>query len=74
MENVFDTLKSRGFIEHVTDEQGVRKLFSSPVTCYIGFDPTASTLHVGSLVPIMAVKLKHGRYLQKIRLKKILYQ
>jgi len=55
MENVFDTLKSRGFIEQVTDEQGVRKLFSSPVTCYIGFDPTASTLHVGSLVPIMAL-------------------
>jgi tyrosyl-tRNA synthetase len=55
MENVFDTLKSRGFIEQVTDKPGVRKLFSSPVTCYIGFDPTASTLHVGSLVPIMAL-------------------
>jgi len=55
MENVFDTLKSRGFVEQVTDEQAVRKLFSNPVTCYTGFDPTASTLHVGNLVPIMAL-------------------
>lgn len=55
MENVFDELKSRGFVEQVTDEQAVRKLFSTPVTCYTGFDPTASTLHVGNLVPIMAL-------------------
>ena len=55
MENVFDILKNRGFIEQVTDERTVRELFSHPVTCYIGFDPTASTLHVGNLLPIMAL-------------------
>lgn len=55
METVFDTLKNRGFIEQVTDEQVVRKLLSDPITCYIGFDPTASTLHVGHLLPIMAL-------------------
>jgi len=55
MGSVFDTLKSRDFIEQVTDEQAVRKLLSDSVTCYIGFDPTASTLHVGNLLPIMAL-------------------
>jgi len=55
METIFDILKGRGFIEQVTDEHAVRKLLSSPITCYIGFDPTASTLHVGNLVPIMAL-------------------
>lgn len=55
MENLFDNLKSRGFIEQVTDEETVRRLLSTPIVCYIGFDPTATTLHVGSLVPIMAL-------------------
>jgi len=46
----------RGFIEQVTDEKKVRTLLASQqVTCYIGFDPTAISLHVGSLVPIMSL-------------------
>lgn len=62
MENVFDELKRRGFVEQVTDEEAVRKLFSNSVICYTGFDPTASTLHVGNLVPIMALAhmQRHG--------------
>jgi tyrosyl-tRNA synthetase len=56
MQNIYDILKERGFIEGVTDEGGVRDLLSSKkVTCYIGFDPTASSFHVGSLVPIMSL-------------------
>lgn len=56
MPNVFDILAERGFIEQVTDEQAVRELFDrGPVTSYIGFDPTAASLHVGHLVPIMAL-------------------
>ncbi|MBI2950591.1 tyrosine--tRNA ligase, partial [bacterium] len=56
LSNAFDILKERGFIRQVTDEAAVRALFSAgPVTCYIGFDPTADSLHVGSLVPIMAL-------------------
>jgi tyrosyl-tRNA synthetase len=56
MANVIDTLKERGFIENMTHDEELRELFdSSPVTCYIGFDPTASSLHVGSLVPIMSL-------------------
>ena len=55
MGNIFDILKGRGFIEQVTDELAVERLLSDPITCYTGFDPTASTLHVGHLVPIMAL-------------------
>jgi len=55
LENVFDTFEQRGFIEQVTDEAQLRELFEKPVTCYIGFDPTARSLHLGNLVPIMAL-------------------
>ena len=54
--NVFDTLKERGFISQVSDEQAVREMLARPpVTFYIGFDSTATSLHAGSLVPIMAM-------------------
>ena len=56
MKNAYEILKERGFIEQVTDEALISGLFKNgPVTCYIGFDPTASSLHIGSLVPIMAL-------------------
>ncbi|MFZ7112084.1 MAG: tyrosine--tRNA ligase [Desulfatiglandales bacterium] len=55
MNNIYDIFEERGFIEQVTDEKMVRELLRDPVTCYIGFDPTASSLHVGSLVPIMSL-------------------
>lgn len=55
MANVFDTFEQRGFIEQVTDEMQLRELMKEPITCYIGFDPTAPSLHLGSLVPIMAL-------------------
>ncbi|MFH1351934.1 MAG: tyrosine--tRNA ligase [Pseudomonadota bacterium] len=55
MKNVFDTFEERGFLEQVTDRDLVRDLLERPTTCYIGFDPTASSLHIGSLVPIMAL-------------------
>ncbi len=60
--NVFDVLKERGFVEQASDEERVREMFSVPVTCYIGFDPTADSFHCGSLVPIMALShmQKHG--------------
>ena len=55
MKNVYDVFLERGFIEQVTDEGEVRKALEKPLTCYIGFDPTATSLHIGSLVPIMAL-------------------
>jgi tyrosyl-tRNA synthetase len=59
---VYDVLKERGFIEQVTDEGKLRELLKGKVTCYIGFDPTASSFHVGNLVPIMSLAhmQRHG--------------
>ena len=52
MTNVFDVLSERGFIEQTTHDDELRDYFDNEtVTCYIGFDPTASSLHIGSLVP-----------------------
>lgn len=53
--NVFDVLEERGFIAQSTDQVETRARLAAPTTCYIGFDPTADSLHVGSLVPIMAL-------------------
>jgi tyrosyl-tRNA synthetase len=49
-------LRERGFIQQVSDEEDLKKqLTDGRVTFYSGFDPTASSLHVGSLVPLMAM-------------------
>ena len=54
--NFYRILKERGFIEQATDPEEMAKLFArQAVTAYIGFDPTAESLHVGSLIPIMAL-------------------
>lgn len=54
--NVYDELKERGFIAQASDEDAVRKMLGGKrATFYIGFDSTAESLHVGSLVPIMAM-------------------
>jgi tyrosyl-tRNA synthetase len=54
--NVLDILKERGFIDQATHDRELRDcLDQGNVTCYIGFDPTAASLHVGSLVPIMSL-------------------
>lgn len=53
--NTLDVLTERGFVEQVTNWEGLHELLENPATCYIGFDPTADSLHVGSLVPIMAL-------------------
>jgi len=60
--NVFDVLTERGFIEQVSDAEGVRAATERPITCYVGFDPSASSFHVGNLVPIMALAhmQRHG--------------
>ena len=55
MRNVYDIFKERGFVEQVSDEDMVREILSRPITCYIGFDPTAKSLHIGSLLPIMSL-------------------
>ena len=56
MDNVFETLSERGFIKQITyPEQVASLLTEEQITYYAGFDPTAPSLHVGSLVPIMAM-------------------
>lgn len=55
VENVFSIFENRGFVEQVTEREQVAALLETPTTCYIGFDPTASSLHVGSLLPIMSL-------------------
>jgi len=61
-ENAFDVLSRRGFVEQVSDEDGIRAALERPVTCYVGFDPSAPSFHVGHLVPIMALAhlQRHG--------------
>lgn len=53
---LFKELKDRGFIEQITDEKIEQILDNQIIKCYIGFDPTASSLHIGSLEPIMLLK------------------
>jgi tyrosyl-tRNA synthetase len=54
--NALDILLERGFIEQTTHDAELRRhLETEGRSCYIGFDPTASSLHVGSLVPIMSL-------------------
>ncbi len=56
MVNVLDELKARGFIEQTTHDQELNEYIEQGnTTCYIGFDPTASSLHIGSLIPIMSL-------------------
>ncbi|MBN1380146.1 MAG: tyrosine--tRNA ligase [Deltaproteobacteria bacterium] len=56
MKNVYDIFRERGFLEQVSDEAAIHELLGQgSVTAYIGFDPTATSLHIGSLVPIMSL-------------------
>ena len=54
--NVFDELKARGMIAQMTNEEKIRELLDKEkVTFYIGFDPTADSLHVGHFVQLMVM-------------------
>ncbi len=52
MENIFDDLKYRGLIKDTSNEDNLRKLLSTPQTIYVGFDPSASSLHLGNYLMI----------------------
>ena len=54
--NVIDILKERGFIEQLTHENEIKEILENEkITFYIGFDPTADSLHVGHFLTIMAM-------------------
>ncbi|HOQ00013.1 MAG TPA: tyrosine--tRNA ligase [Acetivibrio clariflavus] len=56
MSSVFETLKERGFIAQITHEEKVKELLENEkVTFYIGFDPTADSLHVGHFLQMMVM-------------------
>lgn len=54
-QHILDILKERGFIAQVTYEEDLYKQLEQPTTFYVGFDPTADSLHIGHYIPIMAM-------------------
>ncbi len=54
--SILEELKWRGLIADCTDTAELAKRTASPVTLYCGFDPTADSLHVGNLVPLLALR------------------
>lgn len=56
MANIFDVLKDRGYIQQVTHKEPLKELLGKEkVTFYIGFDPTADSLHVGHFLQLMVM-------------------
>src|SRR5215218_4296481 len=50
----FDYLQSRGYVQDVSDSDGLRQAFAAGVvTAYVGFDPTAPSLHAGHMLGMM---------------------
>jgi len=55
---IYEELKRRGFVYQETDSAAIeKKLNTEQVTFYCGFDPTGNSLHVGHLLPVMAMRL-----------------
>jgi tyrosyl-tRNA synthetase len=54
--SILDELNWRGLVADCTDAAELTKKISAPVTLYCGFDPTADSLHVGNLVPLLALR------------------
>ncbi|MBM7367262.1 tyrosine--tRNA ligase [Gordonia hydrophobica] len=55
-QNILDDLIWRGLIGQTTDEDALRKALDEPISLYAGFDPTASSLHAGHLVPLLTLR------------------
>jgi tyrosyl-tRNA synthetase len=54
--SIIDELKWRGLVADCTDAAALEKKLAAPITLYCGFDPTADSLHVGHLVPLLALR------------------
>ena len=55
-EGILEELSERGLVAQVSDERGLREHLKKRRIVYCGFDPTADSLHVGSLVPLITLK------------------
>ncbi len=55
-EHVLDDLEDRGLLVHTTDIEALRAQLSAPTTYYVGFDPTAASLHIGHLVQLLTAR------------------
>jgi tyrosyl-tRNA synthetase len=63
--NIFEELEWRGLVADCTDKPALcQRLAQGPVTLYAGFDPTSDSLHVGNLVPLLALRRfqQHGHH------------
>ena len=56
MTDLIDDLKWRGLIAQTTDEKALREALKKPITLYVGFDPTAPSIHVGNLVVLFVLR------------------
>jgi len=54
--SIFEELQWRGLVADCTDTAELTKKLSAPITVYCGFDPTADSLHVGNLVPLLVLR------------------
>ena len=54
--NLIDDLRWRGLLAQSTDEKALAESLKSPITLYVGFDPTAPSLHVGNLVVLLVLR------------------
>ena len=54
--NIYEELEWRGLIADCTEKEELIKRLATPTTLYCGFDPTADSLHIGSLVPLLALR------------------
>ena len=54
--SILEELKWRGLVADCTDAVELAKRLAAPITLYCGFDPTADSLHVGNLVPLLALR------------------
>ena len=56
MSKLLGVLRSRGFVNAITNESQLARKLETPQTCYIGFDPTADSLHIGNLLQLICLK------------------
>ena len=54
--NLLDDLRWRGLLAQTTDEKALAEVLSKPITLYVGFDPTAPSLHCGNLVVLLVLR------------------